>query len=57
MRRGNRWGLGPKNINLDGQYLIGEIKTEAGKNREFLIANKILPVVSPLMPASEKFCP
>lgn len=55
MRPGELLALETENIHLDEQYMIGGIKTEAGKNREILIANKILPVVSALMPASGKF--
>lgn len=35
-------------IHLDKQYMVGGIKTEAGKNRQILIANKILPIVTDL---------
>ena len=34
-----------KNVHLDEKYLVGGIKTEAGKNRAIPISDKILPIV------------
>lgn len=50
---GMRWGeistVRPKNIHLDEGYLIGGIKTEAGKNGEILLIEHIRPIVAEIM--------
>ena len=50
---GMRWGeistVQPKNIHLDVGYLIGGIKTEAGKHGEILLIDHIKPIVRDLM--------
>lgn len=50
MRPGELRVLEVDNIYLDKQFMIGGIKTEAGKNREILLSDKIIPVVRALMP-------
>lgn len=54
MRPGELRALEIDNIHLELRYMIGGIKTDAGKNREILIADKILPVIKALMPTSGK---
>lgn len=50
---GMRWGeistVDPKNIHLDEGYLIGGIKTDAGKHGEILLIEHIRPIVQELM--------
>lgn len=50
---GMRWGeistVKPENIHLDEGYLIGGIKTEAGKHGEIVLIDHIKPIVSELM--------
>ena len=50
---GMRWGeistLQPSNIHLDEGYLIGGIKTDAGKHGEIILIDRIKPIVKDLM--------
>ena len=50
MRPGELRTLEVSNIHLNDRYMIGGIKTEAGKNRQILIAEKIAPVIAKLCP-------
>lgn len=45
MRLGELRTLLKENIYLEQQYAIGGIKTEAGKNREIIFCDKIMPLV------------
>lgn len=45
MRYGEISTILKKNIFLDNKYMIGGIKSEAGKNREIIIRDDILPIV------------
>ena len=54
MRYGEISTILKENIHLDKQYIIGGIKTDAGKNREIPIADKILPIVKNLYLQNEK---
>ena len=55
---GMRWGeistVDPKNIHLDDGYLIGGIKTEAGKHGEIILIGRIKPIVQDLMIPSNR---
>ena len=50
---GMRWGeistIKPKDIHLDEGYLIGGIKTDAGKRGEIVLIDHIKPIVADLM--------
>lgn len=46
MRYGEISTILKENIYLDKQYMVGGIKTDAGKNRQIPIADKILPLVT-----------
>ena len=50
---GMRWGeistIQPSNIHLDEGYLIGGIKTDAGKHGEIILIDRIKPIVADLM--------
>lgn len=50
---GMRWGeistIRPENIHLSDGYLIGGIKTEAGKTGEILLIDRVRPIVSEIM--------
>ena len=50
---GMRWGeistVKPENIHLDEGYLIGGIKTEAGKHGEIILIAEIRPIIAELM--------
>ena len=45
MRLGELQALKKENIHLDKNYMVGGIKTEAGIDREIVIAGKIKPIV------------
>ena len=45
MRYGEISAIKKENIFLEERYMIGGIKTDAGKNRQILIAEKIAPIV------------
>ena len=49
MRYGEISTIKPENIHLKEHYLMGGIKTEAGKLGEILIVDKIVPLVKKLM--------
>lgn len=50
---GMRWGeistIKPQNIHLEEGYLIGGIKTDAGKRGEIILIDRIKPIVQDLM--------
>jgi len=48
MRYGEIAQIEKQNVHLEEQYMIGGIKTDAGKNRMLPINNKILPIVKRL---------
>ena len=54
MRYGEISTILKENIHLDERYMIGGIKTEAGKNRQILIAEKIVPIMEKLYSKSKK---
>ena len=54
MRYGEISTIRKDNIYLEKQYMIGGIKTDAGKNRVIPIADKILPIVEKLYHKNNK---
>lgn len=54
MRYGEISKIRLENIHLQEQYMIGGIKTDAGKNREILICNKLVPVIQDLIEGKKK---
>lgn len=54
MRYGEISTILKSNVFLDEQYMVGGIKTEAGKNREIAISNKIKPIVADCLSATKK---
>ena len=56
---GMRWGeistIQPKNIHLDEGYLLGGIKSDAGKRGEIVLIEHIRPIVKDLMLPTNRF--
>ena len=53
MRPGELWAQETQKINLSEQYMIGGIKTVAGKNRVIPIADRLLPIFRQLVLAAK----
>lgn len=49
MRYGEISTIDPKNIHIEDSYLIGGIKTEAGKEGEILLLEEIKPIIKKLL--------
>lgn len=49
MRYGEISTIDPNNIHLEESYMIGGIKTEAGKEGEILLLNEIKPIIKDLL--------
>lgn len=45
MRIGELLEIKMENVHLDEQYMVGGLKTEAGKNRTIALADKIMPIM------------
>jgi integrase len=54
MRYGEISTILKENVHIEDRYMIGGIKTDAGKNRQILIAEKIVPIIEKLYAKSKK---
>ncbi len=56
LRPGELIQMKPENVHIDDRYMIGGLKTDAGRDRVIPIARKILPIIASWH-SPDQFCP